>query len=52
MKANACRATVQPVRKMFTLVQRKDTMQSALELARKFQNALPEFEVPEHTNRT
>ena len=24
-------------------------MVSALELARKFQNALPEFEVPEHT---
>lgn len=28
----------------------KDTMISALELARQFQNALPEFEVPEHTD--
>ena len=27
----------------------KDTMVNALELARQFQNALPEFEVPEHT---
>ena len=29
----------------------KDTMVNALELARQFQNALPEFEVPEHTSR-
>ena len=28
----------------------KDTMVNALELARQFQNALPEFEVPEHTS--
>ena len=27
----------------------KDTMVNALEIARQFQNALPEFEVPEHT---
>ena len=28
----------------------KDTMVNALEIARQFQNALPEFEVPEHTS--
>lgn len=28
----------------------KDTMVNALELSRQFQNALPEFEVPEHTS--
>ena len=28
----------------------KDTMVNALEVARQFQNALPEFEVPEHTS--
>ena len=28
----------------------KDTMVNALEIARQFQNALPEFEVPEHTD--
>ncbi len=28
----------------------KDTMVNALELARQFQNALPEYEVPEHTS--
>ena len=28
----------------------KDTMVNALELARQFQNALPKFEVPEHTS--
>ncbi len=28
----------------------KDTMVNTLELARQFQNALPEFEVPEHTS--
>ncbi len=28
----------------------KDTMVTALEIARQFQNALPEFEVPEHTS--
>ncbi len=28
----------------------KDTMVNSLELARQFQNALPEFEVPEHTS--
>ena len=28
----------------------KDTMMNALEIARQFQNALPEFEVPEHTS--
>lgn len=28
----------------------KDTMVNALELARQYQNALPEFEVPEHTS--
>ena len=28
----------------------KDTMVNALEIARQFQNAMPEFEVPEHTS--
>ena len=28
----------------------KDTMVNAIEIARQFQNALPEFEVPEHTS--
>ena len=46
---NACRATVRIQGKNVHPGTAKDTMVSALELARKFQNALPEFEVPEHT---
>ena len=46
---NACRATVSIQGKNVHPGTAKDTMVSALELARKFQNALPEFEVPEHT---
>ena len=46
---NACRAKVRIQGKNVHPGTAKDTMVSALELARKFQNALPEFEVPEHT---
>ena len=42
---NACRATVRIQGKNVHPGTAKDTMVSALELARKFQNALPEFEV-------
>lgn len=47
---NAAQATIRIQGKNVHPGTAKDTMISALELARQFQNALPEFAVPEHTS--